>query len=151
MYHNLMKNGVDLVDKMCSLYDASRNFFDLLNLSALNAICIYTANKNYEKVRRRDFLIDLSLAWMKPLALRRLRKKSLPRSLSFKMKDFLGLPQVESQPSLSGSSRAGSVGRCHDCSRARNRSTQKVCKACGKKAGLDHSKIECLSCSQTSE
>lgn len=82
---------------------------------------------------------DLSLAWMKPLA------------LSFKIKDFLGLPQEENQPSLSGSSRAGSVGRCHDCGRARNRSTRKVRNACGKTVCPEHSKIVCLSRSQTSE
>ncbi|KAH9635219.1 hypothetical protein HF086_013246 [Spodoptera exigua] len=52
-YYNRTKNGVDLVDKMCSMYDVARNsrrwpltvFFRLLNLSALNALCIYTANK----------------------------------------------------------------------------------------------------------
>ncbi|KAH9635162.1 hypothetical protein HF086_009502 [Spodoptera exigua] len=82
-YYNRTKNGVDLVDKMCSMYDVARNsrrwpltvFFRLLNLSALNALCIYTANKNYEHVSRRESLIDLSLAWMKPLAQKRLEKK----------------------------------------------------------------------------
>ncbi|XP_036322196.1 piggyBac transposable element-derived protein 4-like [Rhagoletis pomonella] len=57
-YYNRTKNGVDLVDKMCSLYDVSRNsrrwpltkFYNLVNLSALNALCIYTANSNYESV-----------------------------------------------------------------------------------------------------
>lgn len=46
-YYNLPKNGEDL-DKMCSLYDVYRNsrrwpvFYDLLNLSALNALCTYS-------------------------------------------------------------------------------------------------------------
>ncbi|KAH9641235.1 hypothetical protein HF086_003222 [Spodoptera exigua] len=47
-YYNRTKNGVDLVDKICSLYDVSRNskrwpvtvFYNLINLSALNALCI---------------------------------------------------------------------------------------------------------------
>lgn len=47
-YYNRTQNGVDLVDKMSSLYDVSGNsrrwpltvFFDLINLSALNALCI---------------------------------------------------------------------------------------------------------------
>ncbi|KAH9638302.1 hypothetical protein HF086_007405 [Spodoptera exigua] len=136
-YYNRTKNGVDLVDKMYSLYDVSRNskrwpvtvFYNLINLSAVNALCIHSANKNFEFVRRRDFLIDLALAWMKPLALERSDKKTLPRSLSIKIKDFLGLPQQESRPSTAGPIRRNYVGRCHDCGRARNRSTRKMCNA----------------------
>ncbi|CAH1636332.1 unnamed protein product [Spodoptera littoralis] len=94
------KNGVDLVAKMCSMYDVARNsrrwsltiFFRLLNLSAFNALCIYTANRNYEPVSRREFLIDLSLALMKLLAQKRLENKSLPRTLTIRIKDFLGIP-----------------------------------------------------------
>ncbi|GBP24123.1 PiggyBac transposable element-derived protein 4 [Eumeta japonica] len=131
-YYNRTKNGVDLVDKMCSLYDVSRNsrrwpatvFYDLLNLSALNALCIYTANKNYESVRRRDFLVDLSLAWMKPLANRRLETKTLPRSLTFKIKDFLGIIHTENESTASTSPPSKSVRRCHDCGRARTRGSR---------------------------
>lgn len=158
-YYNRTKNGVDLVDKMCSLYDVSRNsrrwpltvFYDLLNLSALNAICIYTANKNVATVERREFLIDLSLAWMKPLAHRRLEKKNLPRNLSFKIKDFLGISNVESQPTNSGTTRKSSVGRCFDCGRARNRSTRKTCNTCSKFICPDHYKIVCMSCSEKND
>lgn len=157
-YYNRTKNGVDLIDKMCSLYDVSRNsrrwpvtvFYDLINLSALNALCIHSANKNFEFVRRRDFLIKLALAWMKPLAQQRLDKKTLPRSLSLKIKDFLGLPQQEIQPSTPGPIRRNYVGRCHDCGRTRNRSTRKMCNTCRKFICPDHSKIVCLSCSQNS-
>ncbi|GBP67718.1 hypothetical protein EVAR_40489_1 [Eumeta japonica] len=112
---------------MCSLYDVSRNsrrwpatvFYDMLNLSALDALCIYTANKNYESVRRRDFLVDLSLAWMKPLANRRLETKTLPRSLTFKIKDFLGIIHTENESTASTSPPSKSVRRYHDCGRAR--------------------------------
>lgn len=153
-YYNRTKNGVDLVDKMCSLYDVSRNsrrwpltvFFDLLNLSALNALCIYTANKNYESVCRRDFLVDLSLAWMKPLALKRLDKKTLPRFLTMHIKDFLGVLELERPPPTSEATSSNVVRRCHDCGRARNKNTRKSCTACKKFICGDHSKIMCLSC-----
>ncbi|XP_045458229.1 piggyBac transposable element-derived protein 4-like [Melitaea cinxia] len=153
-YYNRTKNGVDLVDKMCSLYDVSRNsrrwpltvFFDLINLSALNALCIYTANKNYEAVRRRNFLIDLSLAWMKPQARRRLDNNKLPRSLVFKIKDFLGIIETENPATTSAQAPSTSVGRCYDCGRKRNKSTRKHCSTCKKFICGDHSKIVCLSC-----
>ncbi|GBP31074.1 PiggyBac transposable element-derived protein 4 [Eumeta japonica] len=127
-YYNRTKDGVHLVDKMCSLYDVSRNsrrwpvtiFYDLLNLSALNALCIYTTNKNYESVRRRDFLDDLSLAWTKPLANRRLETKTLPRSLTFKIKDFFGIIHTQNESTASTSPPSKSVRRCHDCGRARS-------------------------------
>lgn len=153
-YYNRTKNGIDLVDKMCSLYDVSRNsrrwpltvFFDLLNLSALNALCIYSANKNFEHVRRRDFLIDLSLAWMKPLARRRLDSKKLPRTLAFKIKDFLGLSETVHPATTSGESSSRSIGRCYDCGRRRNKSTRKQCNTCKKFICGDHSTIVCLTC-----
>ncbi|GBP76150.1 hypothetical protein EVAR_56022_1 [Eumeta japonica] len=52
-YYNRTKNGVDLVDKMCSLHDILRNsrrwpvtvFYDLLNLSALNALYLHRKQK----------------------------------------------------------------------------------------------------------
>lgn len=155
-YYNRTKNGVDLVDKMCSLYDVSRNskrwpltvFFDLLNLSALNALCIYTANKNYGNVCRRDFLIHLSLSWMKPLALKRIDSKSLPRSLTIKIKDFLGITDQERQTPVSEATSSNVVRRCHDCGRARNKNTRKSCTACKKFICGNHSKIMCLSCAE---
>lgn len=150
-YYNRTKNGVDLVDKMCSLYDVSRNsrrwpltkFYNLVNLNALNALCIYTANSNYESVKRRDFLMDLALSWMKPLAHQRLTLTTLPRTLTFKIKDFLDLPQVVSHQ---GPTHNNYVGRCYDCGRARNKSTRKVCNVCNKFICPDHSKTVCSSC-----
>ncbi|KAH9633350.1 hypothetical protein HF086_004064 [Spodoptera exigua] len=155
-YYNRTKNGVDLVDKMCSMYDVARNsrrwpltvFFRLLNLSALNALCIYTANKNYEHVSRRESLIDLSLAWMKPLAQKRLEKKTLPRTLTIKIKDFLGITYAETQPTTSQGTSSNVVRRCHDCGRARNKSTRKMCTKCSKFVCGDHLKIMCLSCAE---
>lgn len=155
-YYNRTKNGVDLVDKMCPMYDVARNsrrwpltvFFDLLNLSALNALCIYTANKNYEPVCRRDFLIDLALAWMKPLAHKRIDNTSLPRTLTIRIKDFLGITYAETQPTTSEATSSNVVRRCHDCGRARNKSTRKMCTKCKKFICGDHLKIMCLSCAE---
>ncbi|GBP54660.1 cAMP-regulated phosphoprotein 19 [Eumeta japonica] len=58
-YYNHMNNNADLVDKMCSLYDV---YYNLLNISTFNAICMYVANKNYVTVRHGDFRIGLSLS-----------------------------------------------------------------------------------------
>lgn len=46
---------MDIVDKICSSYDASRNcrrwplivFFDIMNISAINGYVVHTINKNY--------------------------------------------------------------------------------------------------------
>lgn len=111
----------------------------------VKALCIYTANKNYEGVRRRDFLIDLSLTWMKPPAQRRLDNKQ-PRGLVFQIKDFLGIAQAETTPTTSAQTPNRSIGRCHDCGRSRNKSTRKLCNTCKKFICGDHSRIVCLSC-----
>jgi len=51
-FYNKTKIGVDLVDQLYEKYNVARNtrrwpmviFYDLLNISAINVICIYKAN-----------------------------------------------------------------------------------------------------------
>lgn len=52
-FYNRTKTGVDLVDQYCQNYNVARNtkrwemviFYNLLNVAAINALCIYKANK----------------------------------------------------------------------------------------------------------
>jgi hypothetical protein len=62
--YNHTKIGVDLVDQLCQHYNVARNtrrwpmviFYDLINISGINALCVYKANHPEEKLARSDFL-----------------------------------------------------------------------------------------------
>lgn len=98
-FYNQTKCGVDRLDQMCSLYDVARNsrrwlltiFFNLLNISCINALNVYSANKNYAKVNRADFLETLALCLIRPNTERRILNKNLPKSIRFRGRKLLGL------------------------------------------------------------
>ncbi|KAJ4452040.1 hypothetical protein ANN_03555 [Periplaneta americana] len=60
-FYNRTKCAVDVLDQLCSAYDLSRNsrrwpltiFFDLLNIAGVNALVVYSANK--QKILRKNF------------------------------------------------------------------------------------------------
>ncbi|XP_046686551.1 uncharacterized protein LOC124372222 [Homalodisca vitripennis] len=74
-FYNKTKIGVDVVDQMCSKYDVARNtrrwpmvvFFDLINISGINALCIYKFNNPEEKyMPRRVFIQHVAWELIKP-------------------------------------------------------------------------------------
>ncbi|KAF2899535.1 hypothetical protein ILUMI_06638 [Ignelater luminosus] len=89
MEYNRSRFGGDMVDKMCTLYNVSRNsrrwpltsFSDLMNIGKLNALNLYVANKNYEKIEKREFLSTLAKDLSKPLILKRTYMKNIPKNI----------------------------------------------------------------------
>jgi hypothetical protein len=83
-FYNQTKYGVDRLDQMCSLYnlyDVSRNsrrwpltiFFNLINISCINALNVYKFNNINNKSKKSDFLEALALQLMKPNLERRIK------------------------------------------------------------------------------
>ncbi|XP_058169742.1 piggyBac transposable element-derived protein 1-like [Anopheles ziemanni] len=74
--YNRTKNVVQLIHQMCTTYDVSRNtrrwqmivFFNLMNISAINAWCIYRMNHPESNLDRREFLTDMALELLRPQA-----------------------------------------------------------------------------------
>ncbi|XP_052863613.1 piggyBac transposable element-derived protein 3-like [Anopheles cruzii] len=101
--YNQYKNVVKTIQQMCSMYDTSRStrrwplmiFFNLMNLSSINAWCIYRLNLPESNVNRRDFLVDMALEMIRPHARRRLDSKALPRTLKTRLGMFLGVAPEE--------------------------------------------------------
>lgn len=162
VYYNHTKKAVDTVQSMCSKADVTRNsrrwalnvFFRLLNLAAINALCIYTINKGQERVVRREFLTELALSMIKPMVQRRINIEAIPRMIKQKMCEFLGLPlplDVELQIDLNDKpptcGRFGPRGRCHICRRGSlSKTTREVCVTCVKFTCFEHSKYMCSNC-----
>ncbi|XP_029341493.1 piggyBac transposable element-derived protein 4-like [Acyrthosiphon pisum] len=149
-FYNQTKYGVDRLDQMCSLYDVSRNsrrwpltiFFNLINISCINALNVYKFNNINNKSKRSDFLEVLALQLMKPNIERRIKNSKLPKHIRSRGMKILGL--VEDTHILS--ERPKGIGRCYLCGRARNKSTRKSCERCYKWVCPDHLKYICIGC-----
>lgn len=63
-FYNMTKVGVDLLDQLCQKNDVARNsrrwpmvlFYNLVNISAINALCVYKYHHQFQKISRVDFL-----------------------------------------------------------------------------------------------
>jgi len=88
-----------LVDQYCQNYNVARNtkrwpmviFYNLLNVAAINALCIYKANYTENiKIKRIDFLQDLSWELIKPQIQFRSTIETLPIEVRRRAKILLG-------------------------------------------------------------
>lgn len=155
-YYNKTKVGVDMVDKMCSLYNVSRNtrrwsmavFFSMLNVAAINAQIIYLGNGN-DTPPRRLFLKFLGRELLQEHLMRRSTKPSLPKTMSFRLKELLSKtnPRVAEQDDNgvdNATQQTNSRKRCKPCqTNKRTRLTKYKCNKCGSYLCLQHSAFVC--------
>ncbi|XP_052889460.1 uncharacterized protein LOC128297800 [Anopheles moucheti] len=153
--YNRTKSTVQSIQQMCTMYDVVRStrrwpmvvFFNLMNLSAINAWCIYQLNNPDEnKISRRDFLVNMSLELLRPQARRRLDNRTISRTLKQRIATFLGINREEYETVPVFENRKDSRGRCYLCSRARNKSTRMSCNNCGKFTCGAHCAHLCRTC-----
>lgn len=149
-FYNMTKIGVDLLDQLCQNYDVSRNtrrwpmvhFFNLLNIAAINAFCIYKT-KTAEKIKRATFIECLAWEMIKPQIQHRSTLPQLPIELRRRACVLLGTQlKIPESAFAQGSSK----GRCYDCGRHRDKSTRKWCDKCHKWMCVDHLRNVCASC-----
>lgn len=149
-FYNHTKIGVDLLDQLIARYNVQRNtrrwpmvvFFNLLNISAINALCIYKSNSK-NKVSRSIFLQNLAWEMVKPQIQYRSTILQLPIELRRRACILLG---TSMQEPASTKGREGARGRCHDCGRQRDKTTRKWCDKCEKWMCNDHLKSVCQNC-----
>uniref|UniRef100_A0A182K3S6 PiggyBac transposable element-derived protein domain-containing protein n=1 Tax=Anopheles christyi TaxID=43041 RepID=A0A182K3S6_9DIPT len=153
--YNRTKTTIRTIQQMCAMHNVVRStrrwplavFFNLMNLSAINAWCIYRLNHPEEaKVSRRDFLVTMALELLRPQARRRLDNKTLPRLLKQRIGMFLGISREEYETVPVLSNRGDARGRCYLCGRARNKTTRISCHSCGKFTCNAHCAQLCRTC-----
>nr|CAH7732627.1 unnamed protein product [Callosobruchus chinensis] len=151
-FYNMTKGGVDVLDQLCHNYDVSRStrrwpmvlFYDLLNITAVNAFCIYrhhcaVTNKN---PKRAEFLEALSWELIKPQIERRSKLACMPAEIRRRARILLEIPE-EPAPEKE---KNGSRGRCYICGRARNKTTRKRCVRCSNWTCVSHLRDVCENC-----
>lgn len=154
-FYNQTKSGVDVVDKLKSLYSVSRIscrwpltiFFSVLNICGINCQIIYYENTGIEMPRRK-FLKQLAFELIRPHQMLRANIRTLPVLLRMQIKDHLGI-QDEAEPL----EMERESNKCAYCPKRKNRKTQtKCCKPnCGKPICKEHTTTLCNSCWEIEE
>nr|CAI5853078.1 unnamed protein product [Callosobruchus analis] len=105
-FYNKTKIGVDMVDQMCQKYNVARTtnqwpmvvFYNLLNISAINATCVYKANYPEKKVLRSDFIERFAWELIKPQIEHRSTISNVPKEIRRRARHLLGLEDILPSP-----------------------------------------------------
>ncbi|CAH2017704.1 unnamed protein product [Acanthoscelides obtectus] len=150
--YNHTKIDVDLVDQLCQKYNVARNtrrwptvvFYNLINISGINALCVYKANHPPQKrIARSDFLQSCAWDLIRPQIEFRSTIPSLPVDMRRRARATLNVREVSPSPSNQPKT---TVGRCHICPRQRDKSTRKICSQCRRFACKQHMSDTCTAC-----
>lgn len=149
-FYNRTKIGVDLVDQLIQNYDVSRStrrwplvvFFNLLNISAINALIIFKLNQK-KSIKRNKFLEDLAWDLIKPQIEFRSKIQQIPIELRRRACILLGQTLNDDSTLRKPES---TKGRCYSCGRQRDKTTRKWCEKCGKWICNEHLKNVCENC-----
>ncbi|CAK1602300.1 unnamed protein product [Parnassius mnemosyne] len=154
-FYNSTKGAVDTVDQMCSIMSTSRKtnrwplclFYDILNLSIVNAYVIYVSNaiRNGKKpLKRRPFALEMADELMKPWLQERYQTVCLQRNLKHIIAEILKIHDPQEGPSQE-------VPRtrktCSYCPAKKRRMTTNFCKGCKKAICREHIVSMCNHCS----
>ncbi|XP_066253838.1 piggyBac transposable element-derived protein 4-like [Euwallacea similis] len=148
--YNKTKIGVDLIDQMCGTYNVARTtnrwpmviFYDLLNISNINASYVYKANHPQDKVLRSDFIKNFAWELIKPQIEYRSTINTLPRETRRRARILVGLDETLSSPPLPDLT-GNRVRRCYLCPRNVNKMTRRFCQKCIKFACKVHMRDMC--------
>lgn len=154
-FYNSTKGAVDTVDQMCSIMSASRKtnrwplclFYDILNLSLVNAYVIYVSNaiRNGKKpMKRRLFALEMADDMMKPWLEERYQTVTLPRNLKQSIAEIL---KINDPPEGSSQDVPRTRKTCSYCPAKKRRMTTTFCKGCKKAICREHVVAMCNHCS----
>lgn len=115
----------------------------LLEIHAINALCVYRAEHPVGNISRNDFIIKFAWELIKPQIEYRSTIAALPVELKRRARSLLDIVEIPPPPL----NRPGNyVGRCNICPRNRNKSTRRSCVQCGINACKDHMRDMCTAC-----
>ncbi|CAH2088700.1 unnamed protein product [Euphydryas editha] len=111
LFYNHTKNGVDVLDKMCSNYSCIQRtkrwplvlFYRLIDICAVNSYVLYKCqyHQNARNVDRYTFLSTVADQICKPHMLRRYNNPKMSRNIRASIKRILKIENAEPEPSTS--------------------------------------------------
>lgn len=158
VFYNKTKGGSDSFDKKCHDYTTNRKtrqwpmrlFYGMLDQANVNCLILYTLRKDNVKMSRHNFILDLSLALIKPLLSRRLTSSTLRTTLRVQIEAFLeckDIPEDQDPRDLMAGNKMEKQKRCGFCPVSLDRKTCYKCLKCDRPMCREHVAKICCDCS----
>lgn len=152
LFYNSTKGGTDSFDQLCHSYTVSRKcnrwplrmWYGMMDQSGINAMVLYNLRQQNPKMKRRKFLMELSLSMIKPFLQSKLQVSTLRRSLRISICEILG--QNALQPGIRQDVGPVLQRRCSFCPRTRDRKTKTRCTICQRYTCDEHRVKLCYEC-----
>jgi len=158
LHYNKTMGASNIFDQLCHEYTVSRRthtwsiriFYGMLDQAAVNSFVLYTLNADNQVMSRDKFLLDLSMALMKPYLLERL-SRAISLSTKYIIKSFLYeqdlLEEKRCNLRLDGSNKCKST-QCHFCLVSKRKNTIHKCLKCDTPMCTPHTAKICQSCAE---
>jgi len=152
-YYNKTKGASNKFVQLCHEYTVTRKhnlsirmFNHMLDQAAVNSFVLYTLNADNQVMTRDKFLLDLSMALIKPYFINSLLHSNLHISVQCRLKFFLNeqdLPEEDPRNlRLDISNKLSKIARCSLCPISKRRLTRSKC------LSMMHEASICQNCAQ---
>jgi len=160
LHYNKTTGASDTFDQLCHEYSVSRAthrwsvrfFYGMLDQAAVNSFVLYTLNVNNQVITRDKFLLELSMALIKPYLIKLLSRPNLHISVQCRLKSFLDeqdLPEEDSRNlRLDISNKLSKQATCYLCPTSKSGNTRFNCLKCNNSMCRIHKASICQSCAE---
>jgi len=160
LHYNKTMGACDTFDQLCHEYIVSRKtsrwsvriFYGMLDQAAVNSFVLYTLNANNQIITRDKFLLELSMALIKPYLIKLLSRPNLHILIQCKLKSFLDeqdLPKEDPRNlRLDISNKLSKMATCYLCPTSKRRNTCYKCLKCNNSMCKIHEASICQSCAE---
>jgi len=160
LYYNKTIRASDIFDQLCHEYTVSRVtrrwsiqfFYNMLNQAAVNSFVLYTLNADNQVITRDEFLLDLSMALIKPYIIKLLSFHNLHISVQCRLKSFFDEQDLPGDDPrnlrLDISNRVSICWTCCFCPISKRKTTSFKCLKCNNSMCYIHKASICQSCAK---
>jgi len=159
LHYNKTIGASDTFDQLCHEYTVSRKtrtwpvriFHGMLDQAAVNSFVLYTLNANNQIITRDRFLLELSMALIKPYLMKLLSSHNLRNSVQYRLKFFLDeqdLPGEDPRNLRLDISNRVYRQICYFCPILKKKLTSFKCLKCNNSMCKIHKASICQSCAE---
>jgi len=157
LYYNKTIGASDTFDQLCHEYTVSqaskrwslRIFYGMLDQAAVNSFVLYTLNANNQVITRDRFLLELSMALIKPYLIKLLSRPNLHILVQCRLKSFLNEHDLPGDDSRNlRHFKQIILGKCYLCPNSKRERTRCKCLKCNNHMCKIHNASICQSCAE---
>jgi len=156
LHYNKTMGASDTFDQLCHQYTVNREterwplriFYGMLDQAAVNSFVLYTLNANNRIITRDTFLLELSMALIKPYIIKLLSRPSVHILNQCRLKSFLDLPEEDVRKLRLDISNKSKTAKCFLCPTSKRIKTYSKCLKCNNFMCTKHKASICQNCAE---